>query len=162
MTVPFPMDARAKEIAPAQKIEKFIADLKWLARWSDEIGADPDLDVKKLAQLAFQHCRMVRDALDPFMPLDPANPMMRALHARCLSHAIVWPGVPAMVADLTAVHAKVSELFALVRDTMPEARTLSARTYDAAGNETEQPVKLVKANFPAVVTKVAELRALFG
>ena len=162
MVAPFPPDARVGAIAPAQRMEKLIADLKWLARWSDEIGADPDLDMKKLAQLAFQHCRMVREALDPLAPLDATSPLMRALHARCLSHAILWPTVAAMTADLTAIHAKAGELFALVRDTMPEARQLSMRVYDAAGGETEQPFKRAKADFSAAVAKVAELRALFA
>lgn len=158
MPAPAPYDGQAGRISLGQIAQNIVANYKWLYRWSNEIGADLDLDLKKLAQLAFQHCRLTRDLIQPFVPL--AAPLLDALESEFARHGMKWPTRPAMVQDLQAIYQECGALFTYVRDNVPEARSFATRTYDANGQEIEQATKVSKAH--PVVTEVAKLRALFA
>lgn len=165
MAAPFPHDARVGTISLGQIAQNIVANYKWLARWSDEIGIDAQLDLKKLAQLAFQHARLFRELVTPFLPLANNPAFVRALVSEFAWSGMEWATLAEMRVDLAAIYQKCGELFPHVRDTVPEARSFAQRTYDTTGREIEIVVVIAKDANAAVARAVAltsELRALFA
>jgi hypothetical protein len=159
MPAPAPYDGVAGRVSLGQIAQNIVAHYKWLYRWSDEIGKDADLDLKKLAQLAFQHCRLFRELVTPFLPLASNIPFVRALVSEFAWHGMEWATLAEMRSDLAAIYQECGALFVYVRDNVPEARSFATRTYDANGQEIEQATKVAKG---AVAVEVAKLRALFA
>lgn len=160
MPAPYPYDAVSGRRSLRAIAGEIVANYCWLARWSDEIGNDADMDMKKLAQLAFQHCRLFRQELQPFLPFTAGSPLLPALEHAFARIGMSWPTRMDMRADLAAIFAECGNLYPFVRDNVPAARTLSSRVYDANGVETEDPVKIPKD--PVIAAEVAKLRALFA
>lgn len=159
MAAPFPYDAVAGRASLGQIAAQIVANYKWLARWSQEIGTDTNMDLKKLAQLAFSHCRLFRDLIQPFIPVSAGDPIIAALQSEFAWHGLVWPTRAEMVTDVGLLYQRCGALFDYVRDNVPAARSFAVRTYDANGNEIEQPTVIAKD--AAVATEVGRLRALF-
>jgi len=160
MPAPYPVEAVAKGVSNSQKAKNIYAHYAWLARWSNEIGADPDLDLKKLAQLAFIHCRNFAALTDAATP-----ELLRAVRQRFSEEGLEWAVLAAMSMDLTAIRNESLALFAFVRDNVPEARSAANVAVKFApdsdtGTGEETAVKLPKPH-PAVA-EVAKLRALFA
>jgi len=156
MVAPYPVEAVAKGQPLSQRANQIYGHYCWLARWSDEIGADPDLDLKKLAQLAFIHCRLFDSLL-----AGATVELVRALEKRFATEGMTWASPAAMNADMQALRVEGAALMAYVRDNVPEARQASRVVYDPASDTgAEQVVKLPKPH-PAVA-EVAKLRALFA
>lgn len=154
MPAPFPREGVSKGTVYSQLAKQVYGHYVWLARWSDEIGKDPDVDLKKLGQLALVHCR----DFGPLTAVVDAD-LARAIQQRFGQEGIIWPTIPAMVNDLSAIRAEALALRDYVIASVPEAKILSSRTYDANGFETEVPNTVSKPH-PAVA-EVAKLRALF-
>lgn len=160
MPAPYPYDAVAGRVQLRSVADEIVAHYAWIARWSDEIGKDTDLDLKKLAQLAFVHCRLFRERIQAFLPIATDSPLIPALRRAFDSMGVEWPTRAAMIADLSAIYQECANLWLYVRDNVPAARSFATRTYDASGAEIEQPAKIAKD--PAITTEVAKIRALFG
>ena len=154
MTVPFP-HAILVPLNPSKLASHIFGHYVWLARWSDEIGTDTDLDLKKLAQLAFVHCR----EFSAIVPDTPSPEVLRAIDTKMRLEGIVWPPA-SMASDLAALKAGTSALFIFVRDNVPAARNFSTRAYSATGDETDESIKVPKTQ--AIANEVAKLRILFG
>lgn len=165
MPAPAPYDGVSGHVSLGQIAQNIVANYKWLYRWSNEIGIDPTLNLKKLAQLAFQHCRLFRDLTTPFLPLATNQDFVRALVSEFAWSGMEWATLADMRTDLGAIYQKCGELFTHVRDNVPEARSFAQRTYDATGSEIETAIEIAKnanANAAQAVTLTGELRALFA
>lgn len=165
MPAPAPYDGVSGRISLGQTAQNIVGHYKWLYRWSNEIGGDPTLNLKKLAQLAFQHCRLFRDLATPFLPLANSPEFVRALISEFGWSGMEWATLADMRTDLGAIFQKAVELFTHVRDNVPEARSFAQRTYDVNGNEIETAAEIAKnanANVAQAVTLTGELRALFA
>ena len=160
MPAPFPYDAAAKRLSLEQISRELLGHYTWIARWSDEIGTDTDLDLKKLAQLSFVHCRRFDAILALFDPIDATSPIMRAFEAQAAGRGLGWLDRVAMEADIALIRTEAAALFAFVRDSVPEARSFATRTYDAQGKEIEQATKITKT--AAIADEVTKLRVLFA
>ena len=154
MPAPFPREATLKGQSTSNIANQVYANYAWLARWSEEIGADADVDLKKVAQLALAHCRDFAA-----LTVDMRPDLARAISQRFGREGLTWPTAQAMVADLAAIRAEAVALRAFVQASVPEALVMSSRVWTAEGDETERPNKLVKPH--PVVAEVAKLRALF-
>jgi hypothetical protein len=156
MPAPYPYDAVSSRRSAATIAAEIFGHYVWLARWSDEIGDDPDLDLKKLAQLGFIHCRLFAQATAEM----PAA-VIAAVEARFAAGGITWAVRLAMLDDFAALAARASTLHAYVRDQVPEARAAATLVYSETGDSgREQVTKLAKPH-PAAA-EVAKLRALFA
>lgn len=156
MTAPFPYDAVAGRGSLANQAAAIYGHYAWLARWSEEIAADPDIDLKKVAQLCLIHCRMFRQLVNSFgvKGVDAIENVFR-------QRGISWATKAAMTADLTAVRDEAQLLFVWVRDNMPEARDAVKVVYDETNTAGVEQVNTV-AKPHAVEVEIAKLRALFG
>lgn len=164
MPAPAPFDGVSGRVSLGQTAQNIVAHYKWLYRWSNEIGGDVPLNLKKLAQLAFQHARLFRELVTPFLPLANNQPFVRALISEFAWSGMEWATLAEMRTDLAAIYQKCGDLFTHVRDNVPEARSFAQRTYDVNGQEIETVTEISKNATPAVaqaVTLTGELRALF-
>lgn len=160
MPAPAPYEFVSGRLSIDGQAGQIYGNYGWLYRWSSEIGADTDLDLKKLAQLAV-HCKLYRAALDPFVPLaKQETPIVVALQDYFSAKGIKWADVDTMTADLTALYDGAGTLFDFLDQNLPAPRVFAERTYDANWQEVEQAVKVPKAQ--AFIDAVAALRALFG
>jgi len=156
MAAPFPAEAVVKGQPNSQKANQIYAHYCWLARWSQEIGADPDLDLKKLAQLGLIHCRLFAAQTDTM-----TTEFVRAVRQKFGNEGLGWATIADMSADLAAIRTEALALFTFVRDQVPEARQAARVVYAPDSDSgTEDVVKLPKPH-PAV-PEVAKLRALFA
>jgi hypothetical protein len=165
MTAPAPYDGVAGRVSLGQIAQNIVAHYKWVYRWSNEIGADAALNPKKLAQLAFQHCRLIRELIQPFLPLANNAPFVRALVSEFAWSGMEWATLAEMRTDLAGIYQKCGELFTHTRDNVPEVRTFAQRAFDDNGQEVEQITDIAKNANAAVaqaVTLTGELRALFA
>lgn len=158
MAAPFPdFVTRPGEQSPQQRARQIVGHYVWLARWSEEIGNDSDLDLKKLAQLAFAHCRDFAQLTPDPVPAD----LQLALDRQMAEQGIDWSGRD-MAAELSALRVASEALFIWVRDNFPAARTFASRTYDATGQEIETAIKVSKTGQNRTAAdEVAKIRALF-
>lgn len=156
MAIPFPPGAVAGAQSPGQKARQLLGDFVWLARWSDEIGSDADLNFKKLAQLAFFHCRAWADAV-----VDQDTIRAFEVFAQ-IEQGIEWKDRATMVSELQALKSDATAVFEHVRDNVPEARTFARRKLDLDGKEIEEALTASKADHQTAVDLVAALRANFA
>lgn len=155
MVGPFPYEAVTGRISLAQRASEIYGHYTWLARWSDEIGKDPDVDLKKAAQLAFIHCRLFVELVDAW-----GTKAAVSIMERFAASGIVWATEAAMSADLTPIRNEALSLhnFAIAnKATMQEASKIIYSEKDSSG--IEQVNKLAKPSI--VADEVAKLRALF-
>ncbi len=155
MTAPFPYNARVGRIALSTTANQIHAHYVWLARWSDEIGTDADIDLKKLAQLGFIHCRLFAQ-----LTATPSPELRAAVERKFSQEGLEWSTRAAMMSDLNALRTQAGLLHAYVRDNVPEAREAVRITYDENTNSGTEAVNTLGKPHPAA-TEVASLRALF-
>lgn len=160
MSAPFPYNAVsgvANDLAESEA-ENLVAQYIWLARWSDEMNKDVDLDYKKLAQFAF-HCRKFRfwyDALQARIPLP-----LDAIEGAFLRRKMRWLTRLLMQQDLQDIYNAAGTIYDWIVANMQEARNYTTAQFDANfENQTDVPVKVAKP--AAVATRVQQFRQLFN
>ena len=161
MPAPFPYNAIAGVANdPAEsEAENLVTQYSWVARWSDEMDKDTDLDYKKLAQFAF-HCRKFRVWYDALQVRGAAN-IGDAIEGTFLRRKMKWGNRAAMNSDLTAIYDAAGVIYAWIVANMQEARSYTTAQFDANfENQTDVPVKIAKP--VAVATRVSQFRALFS
>lgn len=154
MVAPYPYEAVSGRISPAQRAADLCAHYAWLARWSQEISSDPDIDLKKVALLSLIHCRL-------FVALVGAIGSDAAVEAAFVVRNIAWGTRSLMAADLTAVSTAAQALFVWVRDNMPEARDPVTLKGDPTSTALIEEVRHLAKPHP-VEARIAGLRATFG
>lgn len=158
MTAPFPHFVTAQEPSPGQTANVLFGHYVWIARWSDEISNDAQLDLKKLAQLAFIHCRVFAETV-PTAPI--SDELIAAVVQKFASEGLEWVDLPTLKADFVAIKNASQTFYEWVRDNAPEAQNFAERTFNPnTNNEVEVAKVIAKPN--AVQTRVAVIRALFA
>ena len=161
MPAPFPYNAVAGVANdPAEsEAENLVAQYSWLARWSDEMNKDVDLDYKKLAQFAF-HCRQFRRWYDTLQARGAAN-IGDQIEGAFLRRKMKWGNRAAMNSDLTDIYTAAGTIYDWIVTNMQEARNYTTAQFDANfENQTDVPVKVTKP--AAVATRVQQFRGLFS
>ena len=161
MPAPFPYNA-VSGVAndPAEsEAENLVTQYSWLARWSDEMNKDADLDYKKLAQFTF-HCRQFRRWYDALQARGAAN-IGDQIEGAFLRRKMRWLTPLLMRQDLQNIYTAAGTIYDWIVVNMQEARTYTAIQFDANfENQTDVPVKVPK---PAPVsTRVQQFRGLFS
>jgi len=156
MPAPFPADAVVGGTILSRRANEIYGHYVWLARWSDEIGKDAALDLKKLAQLALIHCRRFAE-----FTATPSSELTTAVERRFAADGLVWATRAAMLSDLAAIRTEATALHAFVRDQVLEAREASKIIYSDTTDSGTEVILTVPKPHPAV-TEVAKLRALFA
>lgn len=152
---PFPV-VTLGGLTPQSVGDLLARNLYWMARWSDEIVNDVDLDLKKLIQLAYVHCLWFSTNVPDSLP----QAVVLAINARMRIEGFDWP-VADIPADVAAIKAESTVLHAFVRDNLPpEYKNFATRVINPDGTETEAPA-VISPKPAAVQTRVATLRALF-
>lgn len=161
MTAPYPHEGQAGRHQPERMARQLFEDYVWLARWSNEIGNDAALDLKKLVQLAIVHCQSFRAVIDNYTPIASSPEFVQAVEDRFSAGGSTWPDVATMRADLTALYQECGALFVFVRDNVPElANGYATLTWDAINGFVEVPITAPKPHI--AVPEVAKVRVLFG
>ncbi len=126
-----------------------------MARWSDEIGTDAEINLKKLGQLAI-HCRRF---FTKTAGLDPQ--VVTAARLRLNADGLTWASEGAMQTDLAALRSDGNALYNYVKTNMlAEVQAAGGIGYDPdqdggqeAANTLPKPhavepfVAAVRANF---------------
>lgn len=160
MPAPFPHEARSKTSPPGKIADEIYSHYAWLARWSDEIVSDSEIDLKKLAQLALgpqSHCAHFARLTENMTP-----ELSTAIEARWYRDGRSWASRKAQNADLAGIRKAALALNEYVTAHMPEARVLSERVWqveDGAPPEIERTRKATKPN--DVMAYVEALRSEF-
>ena len=160
MPAPFPYNALAGVANdPAEsEAENLVGQYSWLARWSDEMNKDVDLDYKKLAQFAF-HCRKFRFWYDALQAR--GNAALDPIQGAFLKRKMSWGNRAAMSSDLQGIYTAAGTIYDWIVANMQEARNYTTARFDANfENQTDIPVKVVKP--AAVATRVQQFRGLFS
>ena len=160
MPAPFPYNAVAGiPNDPAEsEAENLVAQYSWLARWSDEMNTDTDLDYKKLAQFAF-HCRKFRRWYDALQAR--GNTALDPIQGAFLKRKMSWGNRAAMNSDLTDIYTAAGTIYDWIVANMQEARSYGTVSFDANfENQTDTPVRVVKP--AAVSTRMQQFRGLFS
>lgn len=160
MAAPFPYESTAGAVTDPAESEalNLYRQYVWLARWSDEMNTDTDLDLKKLAQFTF-HCRKYRQWFDALQARGAAaRPVIEGVFA---FKKATWASRAAMLSDLQAIYDGAGTIYDWIVANMQEARSYTVATFDAAfAEQTDVPVKIAK---PAgVAARVGVFRALFA
>ena len=162
MPAPFPYEFVSGRRNLDSQCAQIFADYGWMARLSDEIVADAELDLKKLFQL-HGHCRSYRVALDPFLPIEKQEePIAVALMDFFSAKGIKWADEATMVADLVERHDAAGTLFDVIEAAFPAPRVFAERAFDAEGSEIEIVPKVDKATAQLVVDAVITFRGGYG
>lgn len=156
MAIPFPPGGISGASSPGQVARELLSHFVWMARWSDEIGSDAQLDLKKLAQLAFVHCR-AWDAATVNADVIKAFQVFAQIE-----QGIEWPDRATMTTELSGLRSAATALFEHVRDNVPEARSFATRVLDETGRETDTPNVVDKSTQTTAVNLAAALRALYA
>ena len=161
MPAPFPYNAIfGVPNDPAEsEAENLVGQYSWLARWSDEMNNDTDLDYKKLAQFAF-HCRKFKVWYDALQARGAAN-IGDVIEGAFLRRKMKWGNRAAMNSDLTAIYDAAGVIYAWIVANMQEARSYTTAQFDANfENQSDVPVRVSKP--VAVATRVQQFRGLFS
>jgi len=161
MPAPFPYNAISGVANdPAEsEAENLVAQYSWLARWSDEMNTDIDLDYKKLAQFAF-HCRKFKVWYDALQARGAAN-IGDQIEGAFLRRKMKWGNRAAMNSDLTAIYDAAGAIYVWIVANMQEARSYTTAQFDANfENQTDVPVKVIKS--AAVAIRIQQFRGLFS
>lgn len=157
MAAPYPPEAQLGAPQFNRVADQIYGHFVWMARWSDEINDDADLDMKKLMQLAFTHCRLYA-----YHTAVLSDDLLVALETRFRLSGVEWPNRAAMQADLVAMRQQAEQVHALAQTVAAEPQEFAKRTLKSDGTEIETPIKVSKVENAEVVAEVAKLRALFA
>jgi hypothetical protein len=161
MPAPFPHEARSKTSPPGKVADEIYAHYAWLARWSDEIVRDDEIDLKKLAQLALgpgSHCAHFARLTEDMTP-----EIVVAVEGRFYRDGREWQSREAEVSDLMGIRAAALALNEYVTKQVPEARVLSERVWTIDPNEPPEIERTKKMAKPhPVIAFVEKLRAEFA
>jgi len=157
MAIPFPYEAELNVADVTRAAEQFYFQFLYIAKYSDEINTEAEVNLLKLNKLAFDHCRkysITAAAVNvKFVP---------AIKERFAAHGVSWPDNATMIADLQTLRTAADAFFVFCRDVLPASIRDSAvyRSNPATGATSE--VALFEAKPHAVDAQIATLRALFA
>lgn len=157
MVAPFPAFATAGGTAPTNIAQEIFGHYVWMARWSEEIVNDVDLDMKKIAQLAFVHCRLFDALISPPVPDDVAT----AVVSRFAADGLEWPTLADLKADMAALKSEAATLFNWVSANVSGTIDIATLQISNTGARTETPI-IMSPKPAAVQTRVQALRSLFA
>lgn len=143
--------------APTLRAKNIVLNYGWMYRLSTEIGAETELNLKKLAQLAFQHCRMF-----VVLTTNPSAELIAAGEKAFAAEGVEWPTRAAMGADINALRNGATTLRDFVNTNVATGGVLvfASRAFDVNGGDIETPILVTKTQ--AIANAVAALRALYG
>jgi hypothetical protein len=150
MALPFPKESQAGATSASAVAQAIYAHLAWIARWSDELASEPDVDLKKLAQLGFgpnSHCAQ-------FLALtaSPTADVVAAVVDRFAREGLTITG-----GQVTEVRAAAQALVDAAT-VVPEL-AVETRVFLQSGGERADPIKAAKPH--PTDSFVAALRAAF-
>lgn len=157
MAAPFPRDAVAGGTVLSNLAKEIYNHYGWLARLSQEIGADTVVNFKKLSQLALTHCLRFNALTGP---LGTDDMLARVVAGHFSKEGVEWPSVAAMRTDFAAIRAAANVLQQFVLNSHPEVATYSSVVTDSQGAGREEVITAAKPH-PTVI-EVAKLRAIFA
>lgn len=159
MPAPYPYQAVSGAVVDPAESEalNLFRQYEWLARWSDEMNKDVDLNYKKLMQFVF-HMRQYRRWYALLQAKGVAAlPVIRGMFffKKCQ-----WATAADMTADLTAIYAECGLLFDWLKLNMPEARTYATLKMNDSDDLVDEPITAVKS--VEFGTRIAAFRGLFA
>ena len=156
MVAPFPDFATAGGTAPTVIANNLFGHYTWMARWSEEITTDVDVDNKKFAQLVFVHCREFDNLV--VLPVDDA--VATAVISRFAADGLEWPTPNDMKNDFQALKAEAATLYAWTLSNVGTSIDYATLSVDSGGVFLEVPT-ITTPKPPALQTRVQALRNLF-
>ena len=155
MVAPFPDFATGGGTAPTQTANSLFNHYIWIARWSQEITTDTDLDAKKYGQLVYVHCR----EFDALVPATIIDELAAAIISRFALDGLEWATIADMRADFAAIKAECASLYGWESNRSGPAMDYATLSVDTNGQFVEMPMI---SNKPAAVNnRVQDLRNLF-
>lgn len=166
MAIQFPYLAQAGvAVDPAEiEAENLYANLVWIARLSEEMTADPALNLKRLMQLVM-HTRKLQHWWGALAARGAtAAPVVEGVFRK---HKMLWATRAEMVADLTGLRDECQQMADWIKATLPDfeggfatTKVLGYSEVDGSPTLTDEARMSTKpAEF---VTRIAALRAKFG
>lgn len=161
MTAPFPIEATAgTKVDPAEaEALNLYRHYAWMARLSDEMHIDAELDLKRTMQLVM-HIREYRRWHDALSARSQAQ-TIGIVEGIFAQKKCRWASQAEMGEDLAALHAAAGTVADWIEANAPEYKEgYSVNKEVAPGVITDEPIKVPKPQ--ALGMKIAELRAQFG
>ena len=155
MVAPFPDFATAGGIAPTGIANEIFGHYTWIARWSQEITTDTDLDAKKYGQLTYIHCQ----EFDRLVPATISDELASAIISRFALDGLEWATIADMRTDLGAIKAECASLYGWERNRSGPTMDYATLSVDENSQFIETPITSTKP--AAVNTRVQDLRNLF-
>ena len=156
----FPSEAITKAQTPSQIADQLYMHCVWIARWSNEILADPSIDVKKLAQLArspVSHCGRLLALSSPPISAELREAVWNRFTIEGRAN---WATRQEMIADFQAIRADADALVQHITANMAaETRVLECVAWELDGTKTIEPRTIAKPD--AVEALVQALRDNF-
>jgi len=165
MTAPFPPEAVAgTAVDPAEsEASNLFAQYAWLARLSDEMTADPDLNLKRVMQLVL-HARKFRQ-WHQALQARGAGVADRIAAVFALKKC-EWPTKAAMSAELATINTDANSLADWIELNAPGYKqgfaTVKVAAMDAEGAPVLTDEAMTTAKPAAAAVQLTALRALFG
>jgi hypothetical protein len=164
MAAPFPYNARSGVANdPAEHdADALVAQYSWLARWSDEMHHDADLDHKKFAQFVF-HCHRFRSFMERLRAHEISagkDPVRDTLEGAFLRRKMRWASQDAMVQQLDQLYGAAGKFHEWAKKEMQHTRQVETLAFDENFETGRgQPVRSKKTE--AVAERVRRFRELF-
>lgn len=157
MPIPYPTEAQAGRADLKPVVQFLFKHFGWLARLSDEINQETELNAKKLVQFV-QHCVSYRETFDHLAAVGGARLVIEQVFRE---HDVNWATRAAMVVDLQALYSAAMAEDVWIRSNMAsDLQTASTVGLDPQNNLTEAVKMLPKSQ--EFATRMSNFRALFG
>lgn len=159
MAAPFPYEAL--EGATTDEAENEAKELyihyAWMAKWSDRMAKDADLDLKKLVQF-ISHCHWFRRAHDALTTRGTAA--LDIIEGVLLMKRLRFKDRATMVAVLNRLYQRAGEELRWFQAAMAAYKTgFAVMKFDDNWNRTDEPVRIEKTAEAA--SRIAAFRAEF-
>ena len=155
MAAPFPTWATAGGTAPTSLANELFGHYVWIARWSDEIVNDVDLDNKKFGQLVYVHCR----EFDNLVTVPISDDYLSAVVTRFAADGLEWSTRAQLKSDFQDIKQQCASLYNWSVTNVGDLEYAS-NSIDTLGVMVETPT-LTTPKPAAVQTRVQALRDLF-
>ena len=161
MPAPFPYNATAGVTnEPAEgEAENLVGHYTWLARWSDEMNADTDLNRKKFAQFIF-HCFRFRTFFDQ-LSLRDSQIRNAALQGAFGKRRMAWGNQAQMLSDLQAIYDAAGAFYDFAVANMQQARQFTTAEFDSFF-QSQTDVAIIETKTAALSTRISNFRNLFA
>ena len=161
MPAPFPYNAIAgvpNELAESEA-ENLVAQYTWLARWSNEMNADTELNRKKFAQFIF-HCFKYRFWFDQ-LALRDTQIRNAALQGAFGRRRMTWGNQAQMLTDLQAIYDAAGVFYNFAVTNMQQARQFTTAEFDI-NFQNQTDVAITEPKSAAIATRISQFRGLFS